>query len=74
MGLGGPKKPLSVIVARKYRQGDQAGSRGKVTRTGKFWEEKRLSLQSSPRHRGRRKHLTDKRYQATWLTQTRIMG
>ena len=30
----------------------QAGSIDRTTRTGEFWEEERLSLQSLSRHRG----------------------
>ena len=43
-------------------------------RIGEFWEEEKFGLQLSPRQRGSKMRMpADERYQAMWLTQTKIM-
>ena len=79
--------PVTCILNKYWLASSQAVSIGGTTRQEleagqwKYLEEESFSLQSSPREREAARHRKSemwlpcwKRYKATWLTQTRIMG
>ena len=43
---------VTCILNRRRLASSQAESRGGAMKTGEFWEEERVGLQSSPRQRG----------------------